>query len=144
MSNRSGSGNRSSVQSILLFWSTLNLSGGADRSALLRLVWGLLPIYIWETTSLKMVKLCVFLFLSVIDTLAASLSLSRIGAHPLQPGLSVFFSLYSHSLTMSDAHPLQANLSLFFSLRCLSFPSLLLDCHSIFRSLSMQYSFCMN
>ena len=40
------------------------------------------------------------------------------------------------SLTVSDAYPLQPGLFLFFSLGCPSFPSLLLGCRSIFRSLS--------
>ena len=53
------------------------------------------------------------------------------------PGLSpLLFSLSGQSLTLIGTHPLQPGLSLFFSLRCLSFPSLLLGCRSIFRSLS--------
>ena len=51
----------------------------------------------------------------------------------LQLGLSLFLS---HSLTSIGMHPLQAGLSLFLGLGCLSFPSLLQDCRSFFRSLS--------
>ena len=72
--------------------------------------------------------------LSLFFSLGSQSITLRIGTHPLQPGLSLFFSFYGHSLTMSDAHPLQPDLSLFFSLRCPSFPSLLLGCRSILRS----------
>ena len=38
----------------------------------------------------------------------------------LQPSLSLFLSLHSHSLTSIGTHPLQPGLSLFLSLGCLS------------------------